>query len=214
MSQPDRKVFRIDKLPMDIGRFFLLPLIPFYRIKKIFIGNGEKGKALKGGVILASNHTGFSDPMVLETAYWYRRVHYVVGEIAMGGKVRSAFMKAAGCIRIDRNSTDIKAIKECSKVLKEGFPLTMFPQGGIAKEDAGFKSGVLLIAVQADVPILPVYIVRRKHWWQRMRLVIGEPFNWHDHCEKKRPGIRDMERMTEILEGKYEECRTWESKEN
>lgn len=212
MSNTKGGIFRIDKLPMDIGRFFLMALIPFYRIKKIYIGDRKKVEAIRDGMILAANHTGFSDPMVLETAFWYRRVHYVVGETAMEGKLRSALMRAAGCIRIDRKSTDLKAIKQCVQVLKEGFLLEMFPQGGIADEEDRFKSGILLIAVQADVPVLPVFIVRRKRWWQRYRLVIGDPFFWQEHCEKKRPGIKDMEGLTEILEGEYEKCRTWKSK--
>ncbi len=199
---------------MDLGRLFLSVLIPFYRIKKIYIGDKEKVKAIRDGAILAANHTGFSDPLVIETAFWHRRVHYVVGEIAMTGKVRSMFMRAAGCIRLDRNATDLKAIKQCVQVLKDGFLLEMFPQGAISEDTSGFKSGVILIATQADVPVLPMYIVKRKHWWERYRLIIGDPFYWKDHCGKKRPGMKDMENMTALLEEKYEECRTWISKQN
>ena len=202
----------MDKLGMDIARVFLSVLIPVYRIKKIYIGDKNKVKAINGGAILAANHSGFSDPMILETAFWYRRVHYVVAEIAMGGKIRSAFMRAAGCIKIDRNMTDLKAVKDCVQVLKDGYLLEMFPQGAISEDSAGFKSGIMLIAVQADVPVLPMYIVRRQKWWQRYRLVIGDPFYWRDYCDKKRPGMKDLEKMTELLEDKYEECRTWKLK--
>ena len=208
-AKRQHKILRLDKLPMDIGRLFLSVLILVYRIKKIYTGDKEKIKAVKDGAIIAANHTGFSDPLVLETAFWHRRVHYVVGEVAMEGKVRSAFMRAAGCIRIDRNATDLKAIKQCVQVLKDGFLLEMFPQGAITDETSGFKSGVTLIATQADVPVLPMYIVKRNHWWQRYRLVIGDPFYWKDYCDKKRPGMKDMEMITGLLEEKYEECRTW-----
>ena len=201
------RIFRIDKLPMDIGRFFLTALIPFYRIKKIYLGKKEDVKALKDGVVLSANHSGFSDPMILETAFWYRRVHYVAGEIAMEGTLRGALMKAAGCIRLDRNTTDLKAIRACTQVLKDGFLLSMFPQGGISGEEAGFKSGIMLIATQADVPVLPLYIVKRKKWWQRIRLVIGEPLYWRDHCEKKLPSMKDLEHLTKRLEEEYEACR-------
>ena len=201
------RIFRIDKLPMDIGRFFLTALIPFYRIKKVYLGKKEDVKALKDGALLAANHSGFSDPMILETAFWYRRVHYVAGEIAMEGKLRGALMKAAGCIRLDRNTADLKAIRSCTKILKEGFLLTMFPQGGIAEEAAGFKSGIMLIATQADVPVLPLYIIKRKKWWQRIRIVIGQPLYWRDHCTKKMPAMKDLEQLTKQLEEEYEACR-------
>lgn len=199
---------------MDLGRFFLAALIPFYRIKKIYLGEKEKINNIKDGAILAANHTGFSDPMVLETAFWHRRVHYVVGEIAMEGKVKTAFMKAAGCIKIDRNQTDLKAIKQCVQVLKDGFLLEMFPQGGIVGEEAGFKSGIMLIATQADVPVIPLYIIKRKNIFQRYRLVIGDPFYWRDYCDKKRPGLKDIEQLTGLLEEKYNECKAWKSKQD
>jgi len=214
MQKSNHKIFRIDKFPMDLGRFFLAALIPFYRIKKIYLGEKEKIKNIKDGAVLAANHTGFSDPMVLETAFWHRRVHYVVGEIAMEGKVKAAFMKAAGCIKIDRNQTDLKAIKQCVQVLKEGFLLEMFPQGGIAGEDSGFKSGIMLIATQADVPVIPLYIIKRKNIFQRYRLVIGDPFYWRDYCDKKRPGLKDIEQLTGLLEEKYNECKAWKSKQD
>ena len=92
--------------------------------------------------------------------------------------------------------------------------MEIFPQGAISDETAGFKSGAVLIAVQADVPIIPIYIVRRKKWWQRYRLIIGDAFYWRDYCEKKRPGMKDMEQMTELLEERYEACRTQKSKKN
>ena len=205
------RIFRIDKLPMDFGRACLTALIPVYRIKKIYLGDKEKVRAIKDGAILAANHGGFSDPIVIETAFWYRRVHYVVGEVAMEGKFRSALMKAAGCIRLDRNATDLKAIKQCVQVLKDGYFLEIFPQGGISEEASGFKSGIMLIATQADVPIIPMYLFRRKKWWQRYRLVIGDPFYWRDFCDKKRPGMKDMEMLTEMLEERYNACRSWDS---
>ena len=37
---------------MDLARFLLLALIPFYRIRRVYMGNAEKVKALKDGVIL------------------------------------------------------------------------------------------------------------------------------------------------------------------
>lgn len=210
----EHKILRIDKFPMDLGRLFLSVLIPFYRIKKIYVGDPAKIRAIKDGALLAANHSGFADPLVIETAFWYRRVHYVVGEIAMEGKVKSALMRGAGCVRIDRSIADLKAIKQCVQILKEGNYLEIFPQGAVAEETAGFKSGAVLIAVQADVPIIPMYIVNRKRIWQRYRLVIGDPIYWREHCDKEKPGMKDIERMKEILEEKYEECRTFRLKKN
>ncbi|MBR2841899.1 MAG: 1-acyl-sn-glycerol-3-phosphate acyltransferase [Lachnospiraceae bacterium] len=213
-KQKKHKIFRLDKLPMDLARFLLLALIPFYRIRRVYMGNAEKVKALKDGVILAANHTSFQDPFVITAAFWKRRVFYVVGEAVMSSRIRNFFLSAAGCIRIDRNITDTKAIKDCVAVLKEGFALELFPQGGIGEDENAFKSGISLIASLAKVPILPMFVVKRKNIYQRQTLVIGEPFYCSDYCDKKLPSIQDLEMITEKLFEKYEECRQWALKQN
>lgn len=195
---------------MDLSRFLLLALIPIFRVKRIYVGSKEK---IKSGVLIAANHTGFKDPLVLETTFWTRRMFYVVAEVVMQNKIRNIFMEGAGCIRIDRNIADTSAIKKCVSVLKEGFALSIFPQGAITDEE-GFKSGVTLIASLAKVPILPVHIEKRKNFFSRQVVVIGEPFYISDYCEKKMPSVQDLEKITEKLYEKYKECRQWTLKQN
>ena len=199
---------------MDLARFVMLILIPFYRIRRVYLGSEEQVKALKDGVILAANHTSFQDPFVITAAFWKRRVFYVVGEAVMSSRIRNFFLKAAGCIRIDRNITDTRAIKECVAVLKEGFALELFPQGGISGDENAFKSGVALIASLAKVPILPMFVGKRKSIFRRQTLVIGEPFYCSDYCTKKLPSVQDLEEITEKLYEKYEECRAWALKQD
>ena len=194
---------------MDLARGLMLLLLPFYRIRRVYLGDKEKVKALKDGVILAANHTSFQDPFVITAAFWKRRVFYVVGEAVMSSRIRNRLLSAAGCIRIDRNITDTKAIKDCVAVLKEGFALELFPQGGIGEEENAFKSGIALIAAMANVPILPMFVKKRKNIFCRQTVVIGDPFYCSDHCSKKLPSIQDLEMITEKLYEKYEECRAW-----
>lgn len=211
MKQTKHKIFRIDLFFMDLARFLLLVLIPIFRIKKIYVGKKEK---IKEGVLIAANHTGFKDPLVLETTFWTRRMFYVVAEVAMENKIQRKLMEGAGCIRIDRNIADTTAIKNCVKVLKEGFALTIFPQGAISENEVGFKSGVALMASLAKVPILPVHIEKRKSFFARQIVVIGEPFRVSDYCDKKMPSVQDLDMVTEKLHEKYEECRQWILKQN
>ena len=200
---------------MDLARGLMLLLIPFYRVKRIYLGDPEKVNALrKSGVILAANHTGFQDPLIVANTFWKRRVFYVVAEVVMQSKLRAALLRGAGCIRIDRNITDTKAIKDCVNVLKEGFALTLFPQGGIKEDESKFKSGIALIASLAKTPILPMFVIKRKNIFCRQNVVIGEPFYCSDYCDKKLPSIQDLEMITEKLFEKYEECKAWALKQD
>lgn len=211
MKQTKHKIFQIDKFFLDLARFFLLALIPIFRVKKYYVGKKEK---IEGGVLIAANHASLKDPLILETAFWTRRMYYVVAEVVMQNKIRNKFMEGAGCIRIDRNIADTSAIKKCVRVLKDGFALSIFPQGAISGNDEGFRSGAALIASLAKVPILPVYIEKRKNFFARQVVVIGEPFWISDYCDKKMPSVQDLEEVTEKLYEKYEECRQWRSKQN
>lgn len=206
MKKSEHKIFRLDKAFMDLGRALLFPLLLVYRNKKTYVGSKDEIKNL-GGFLVVANHIGYTDPMILETSFWTRRLHYVVAEVVMTNKFRNFFMKGAGCIRIDRNITDTKAIKDCVAVLKEGFPIAIFPQGGIGDEDGKFKLGTALIANFAKAPMVPVYIKKRKNILARQEIIIGRPLLCSDVCDKKMPSVQDLEEITEELYKRYKEAK-------
>lgn len=199
----------MNKIFMDMGRVLLLPMVPFYRIKKIYVDTDKNEIKKLGGFLLIANHTGYADPIILETAFWYRRMFYVVAEKVMTNKFRNFFMRGAGCIRIDRSITDNKAIKDCVNVLKDGNALSIFPQGGIGDEDEKFKSGTALMASLAKVPMVPAYIKKRKNIFGRHQLVIGKPLLCSDVCSKKMPSVQDLEEITQVLYERYEGLKSY-----
>ena len=125
-------------------------------------------------------------------------------------------LRTCGCIRIDRNASDINAIRQSVAVLKGGQCLAMFPQGSVqqSSEVDKIKAGAILIAMQANVPILPMYVVRRSHWWQRQRVVLGDYFYCRDYCDKKFPSMQDIASVADQLLEKMEACKkTYEQSE-
>ena len=197
------KVFQFNKLLMDIGRVLLMPSLLIFRIKKIYLCDKAEIKNLKGALI-AANHSGMSDPLILNATFWYRRFFYTASEEVMTG-VRAKFLKAAGCIKIDRTIADYEAIKKCVSILKEGYMLGIFPQGHIGGGEV--KGGAVMIAAMADVPLVPVHIEKRAHWWQRHKVVFEKPINVQETTGKKLPGKQDIEKVIELMEERYENCR-------
>lgn len=173
MKKNKAKVFQIKRFPLDFARFFLMLLTPFYRARKKFVG---KKFPLRGGGILVCNHTSFSDPVALLEAFWYRRLFFLAGELAMEGK-KAGLLKQCGCIKIDRNISDIEAVRNITQLLQEGQVAVIFPQGTLVKEEeiGAIKSGATLIALKAGVPLIPVYIGQRKNIWHTRKMIIGEP---------------------------------------
>ena len=93
-------------------------------------------------------------------------------------------------------------------MLKDGDLLAVFPQGGITagEEIQSVKSGAVLIALQAGVPIIPMHIYPRKHWYSRRVVVIGDPVDPKALIQKKFPSTADIERVSEKLMEEMNRC--------
>lgn len=196
-------------LPLDMSRAVCLTLLPVFRPKKLHVSGKKYGKNPKGGAIIAANHTGFSDPFRLTTCFMSRRLFYLAAKEVMINRFLGFLLKGAGCISIDREQSDIDAIRKCVGILKDGKYLAIFPEGSIQSTNdiSKLKSGSVLIALQAGVPIVPMYTQKRKHWWHRTLCVIGNPLNCRELCPKKFPSVADLEELSNKLQEKMEECK-------
>lgn len=206
--QKKHKLFDFRRLPMDLARLVCLPLIPLFRMKRL-TPDGEKYKGrIRGGAILAANHTSFTDPFLLGVAVWYRRLFFLAAEAVMKGKLRKVLLKGVGAIEIDRYGTDIEAARKSVDILKKGYLLAVFPQGGIARDEQvqTLKGGVVLFALQAGVPIVPMHVVPKKHWYSRRVVVIGESLNPKAYVEKKFPSTADIDRISQKLLEEMKRC--------
>lgn len=200
--------FELRHFPMDFARvnMALLPLI--YRVRAKTPTGEKYRKKVRGGAIIAANHYDFSDPLVLFITFWYRRVFFLAGELVMDGSLKSKLLKGLGAIRIDRNIADMEAIRRCVGLLKEGHVLGVFPQGQLTKtqEVSSIKHGAVLMALQAGVPIVPMYIQPQPKWYKGRDVVIGEPIDPKVLCTKKIPSTADIQKISQILEAEMNRC--------
>lgn len=180
-----------------------LPLLLAYRPKRLYISEAAK-KKIKGGVLLASNHIGYFDSMCLMAAVWYRRHHFVAStELFENFFTRFWFSKVCLCLPIEKDKPDMANIKNIISHVNAGELVTVFPEGHInaAENAAGlskFKSGIALMAIMSGKPIVPIYIKKRKHVFQRLRVAIGEPI-YIDQEEHKKAPLAYARRLSEEL---------------
>ena len=202
------KLFNIKRFPQDMARLVCVPLILLLRPKRL-TPEGEKYKEkLRGGAVLAANHTSMFDPFAVGVTFWYRRIFFFVAEIVMRGKLRPILLKGVGCIKVERSIADVEAIKKAIGILSEGHPLTVFPQGGITEgeEISALKSGAVLMALRANVPIIPMYIRKRKHWYSRLTVIVGKTIYPSEMTTKKIPSTADIEKISEALMQEMNRC--------
>ncbi len=201
MTTSKAKLFNIKRLPMDVARVVCAPLTLLFRMKRL-TPTGERYTArIRGGAVIAANHTSMLDPFLVGVAVWYRRLFFLAAEAVMGGSVRAALLRGAGAIKIDRRINDLQAIKDATAVLKAGQLLAVFPQGQISQEEnvETVKSGAVLIALTAGVPILPLFIRPKRAWHSRREVVFGETINPRDYVSGKFPTAGDIAVVTAVL---------------
>ena len=208
-KSPDKvkaRLFNIKHLPMDIARILCFSMPLFFRIKKIYVNENAK-KKLKYAGIISANHTCFLDPLLVGCCFWYRRMFFLAAEVVMNKKFMGKLLKGVGCIKIDRNICDIESIRKSVNVLKNGHLLSLFPTGGINREDdmSAIKSGIILMAMQAKAPIVPVYIHKKVNKKDRNCIVIGEPITTFEG--KTMPSMADINNCADLVFEKMMECK-------
>ena len=161
----------------EVSRLLYVILLVPYR-PQLLTPEGKRYKGmLKGGAMLAANHTTFSDPFVVGAAFWYRRMNFFTADAVMATKTRV-------------------------EVLKKGRLLLIFPEGGVQKvgDVQPIKSGAALMALQAGVPIIPLFICYTPRWYNRRRVVVGNPVDPKALCTHKIPTAADIENISLALQ--------------
>ena len=90
-----------------------------------------------------------------------------------------------GAIAVDRENIDLSTIRRVASVLKKGEVLGIFPEGTRNRDENGdmlqFKNGAAFFAMQARVPVVPVYIYKKPRFFRRNYLYIGEPVDVNEY---------------------------------
>ena len=131
----------------------------YFKIFHRFRVSGLEHVPSDGAFLLASNHVSFFDPPALGCRV-PRDLHYFARKSLFKGLL-GKLITAFNSIPVDRESSDVSSFKKALKVLKEGSPLLVFPEGTRSLDGSlqAAKAGVGLIAIKAGVPILPARVI-------------------------------------------------------
>ncbi len=204
--QKKAKLFSLRCLLMDLIRVTgALPGLVWLRPKIRYTAKQAK-KRLRGGVLVIANHTSFIDPACMMYVLWYRRLYFVCHQAFVETKA-GPFFRAAGClIPINADNFSVGSFRSITESLRDGKAVTLFPEGHVNKGDEmlEFKSGMVLISMQSKRPIVPVYLKPRRHWYSRLKAVVGEPVDITSLSEG-RPAFSKIQEVTALLRKREEE---------
>lgn len=158
-----------------------LRVITGYRV------TGRERVPLAGGVIIASNHISFWDPPLIGVVA-PRELFFLAKEELFRTPVLGPFLRSVNSIPIRRGVADLSGMSRAMERLREGAALVMFPEGSRMRDGElhPARPGVGMMAVHADVPIVPCYVSgsdRQRQWLYRgarVRISFGRPYRWQD----------------------------------
>jgi 1-acyl-sn-glycerol-3-phosphate acyltransferase len=146
--------------------------------------------------IVCSNHSSNIDPFLIAFAFGLKEQMHIIAKAELFKiPVISQILKKLGMISVNRGVLDAAAVKATMTYLKNGKKIVIFPEGTrVLKDDAiAAKTGAVKVAERAGIPIIPLFLPRKKPLFRKMTMVIGEPY----YIEKKGPK-RTMENYTQL----------------
>ena len=132
---------------------------------------GAENIPAHGGALLAGNHTGYADFILLGTGpflHGERLVRFMAKASVFDVPVLGRLLKVMKHVPVDR-ARGGDSIAPAVQMLKDGNLVGIFPEATISRsfELAHFKTGAARIAHQAGVPLIPCVIWGSQRIWTK-----------------------------------------------
>ena len=164
----------------------------------------------KGPAVIISNHNHFLDFVILLYVFAFRYIRCIVGKtLYESSKFLEIILKGFGCIKVDRFSFDMEFFFKAMDVLKKKGVVLIFPEGKFSVDGSinEFKSTAALLALQAGVPIIPVYHTANYGAFKRTDIMVGDRIYLKDYIKSKNPSEKELLELTEMLRNKILELK-------
>lgn len=185
-----------------------------------FTVTGARNIPRHGGAVIAINHTGYTDFIYagLPARVHRRYVRFMAKREVFDNKITGPIMRSLKHISVDR--ADGKgSYHEAVAKLKAGELVGVYPEATISRsfEIKGLKSGAARMAIEADVPIIPVVVWGAQRMWTKghpkrlgrtntpVSIAVGEPIQPYEPAADMTAELRaTMQRMLEKVQETYE----------
>ena len=202
-----------NKVLYSIGKFILRPA---YKILYRYKVKNKGSIPAEGGVILASNHMSFADPVLLGLSE-KRRLYFMAKQELFRNKFAAAVIRALGAFPVERGAGDGKALKTGEDILKEGNVMTIFLEGTrtTTGELLRPRSGCALVAQQMQLPVVPCCITKRnfKHKFSKTIIHFGDVLTPEQMGLTPDGGRRELKNATGIIMGEINKMREEDASE-
>ncbi len=159
------------RLYYRVCRFVAQSVFVLYARGRVF---GTRHVPRTGGVVLASNHQSFLDP-ILVTLALPRECSYMARDSLFRNPLFRRIIESLNAFPVRRGTSDVAAMRASLERLRHDAVITAFPEG-TRTEDGRVRpcrAGVVVLARKAGVPLVPVAIEGAFDAWPRHRTLPG-----------------------------------------
>lgn len=165
---------------------------------------GKENIVMNEKLIVCSNHTNILDPVVLAVIF-PREVSFMAKKELFENKFLNYVFRKVGAFPVDRKESDISAIKNALRVLKNDGALGIFPEGTRVEEFNldNVKSGTALISIKSKSRVLPIYIEGTYKLFSKINVYIGEAIDFSEYYGEKLSSETYSELSKDVLKEIY-----------
>jgi 1-acyl-sn-glycerol-3-phosphate acyltransferase len=200
-----------EDLAWAVGRIYMgWPTRLFTRVRAY----GREHVPATGGVVYAINHLHWIDiPLVGVVSP--RTVFFVAKAEAANHRILGWYLRLFGAIAIRRGESDRDAVRRMREEARRGRVIGLFVEG--TRQRAGrpgaAQPGAAMVALQEDVPVVPVAIYGTQFWrignFRRCSIAFGEPLTFTG-LPRNGKGYREA---TAVVERRIRELFAWLERE-
>lgn len=184
---------------------YLAQLVTF-RTRVTYEDAAVQKRRIHGPAIVIANHTGIMDYALLLYLFFTRTLRCQVAELQFDRFFMRNLLRMLGAIRVDRSFQDMSCMAKSEAILRKGGVVVIFPEGRLPRKGEEtllpFKTGAAYLALNAQVPVIPVYTDGNYFCKKRCNAVIGKPIDVSELYDGNQSERENLQSITDAFRQK------------
>ena len=158
-----------------------------FRVVFPYERHGNLTKYDNGSLIIIGNHYSVLD-VVYPCLVTDRPIHFMAKQELWKGGPMKWFANKCECIPVKRDGSDVQAIKDAMRYLKNGGVVNIFPEGTRNRSYADllpFHAGAAALSIKMQAPIVPIVQIKKLKAFHKSHIIYGDPIEFRQFYNKR-----------------------------
>lgn len=176
----ERGLKRLFNLLRVLEKMLIRTFLPYER-------HGNLSRYNEGGLIIIGNHYAVLDvcfPLYVTD----KPIHFMAKSQLFKRGFMKWFTKKCQCVEAKRDGSDVQAIKDSMRILKNEGVIALFPEGTRNRsygELLPFHSGAAALSIKTKTPIVPIAKITKLKFLRKTHVIYGDPIEFRQYYGKK-----------------------------